>query len=63
VSPCALCAHRYTLGHGSWIGEPSQGVVVLPGTGLPELGRVRLDLAQRSGLRVEDEAADVVARG
>ena len=31
--------------------------------GSSRLGRVRLDLAQRPGLGVEDEAADVVARG
>ena len=36
---CALSAHRYAVAHASWIGEPSQGVVVLPGTGLPETFR------------------------
>ena len=33
---CALCAHRYAVGHASWIGDPSEGVLVLPGTSLPE---------------------------
>jgi hypothetical protein len=33
---CALSAHRYAVGHASWLGDPAQGVVVLPGTGLPE---------------------------
>jgi hypothetical protein len=28
---CALCAHRYAVGHASWLGG-----VVLPGTGLPD---------------------------
>jgi Protein of unknown function (DUF429) len=29
---CALCAHRYAVGHASWLGG-----VVLPGSGLPEV--------------------------
>jgi len=33
---CALSAHRYAVGHASWLGDPSEGVVVLPGSGLPE---------------------------
>jgi hypothetical protein len=33
---CALCAHRYAVGHATWLGDPDEGVVVLPGTGLPE---------------------------
>ena len=24
---CALCAHRYAVGHASWLGDPSEGVV------------------------------------
>jgi hypothetical protein len=31
----ALCAHRYAVGHASWIGRPEEGVLVLPGTALP----------------------------
>jgi len=31
----ALCAHRYAVGHASWLGEPSEGVVVLPGSSIP----------------------------
>ena len=27
----ALCAHRYAVGHASWLGDPAEGVVVLPG--------------------------------
>ena len=34
---CALCAHRYAVGHASWLGDPEQGVVVLPGAKLPEV--------------------------
>jgi hypothetical protein len=29
---CALCAHRYAVGHASWLGG-----IVLPGTGLPDI--------------------------
>jgi predicted nuclease with RNAse H fold len=32
----ALCAHRYAVGHACWIGDPDEGVVVLPGSSLPE---------------------------
>ncbi|HEY8771364.1 MAG TPA: hypothetical protein VIM03_12530 [Thermoleophilaceae bacterium] len=32
----ALCAHRFAVGHASWIGSPDEGVVVLPGAALPE---------------------------
>jgi hypothetical protein len=36
---CALSAHRYAVGHASWVGDPSGGVAVLPGAGLPETFR------------------------
>src|SRR5215203_3326135 len=32
---CALCAHRYAVGHASWLGDPKEGVVVLPGASIP----------------------------
>ena len=32
----ALCAHRYAVGHACWIGDPAEGVIVLPGSQLPE---------------------------
>jgi predicted nuclease with RNAse H fold len=32
----ALCAHRYAVGHACWVGDPAEGVVVLPGSQLPE---------------------------
>jgi predicted nuclease with RNAse H fold len=32
----ALCAHRYAVGHASWLGNPGEGVLVLPGSALPE---------------------------
>lgn len=31
----ALCAHRCAVGHASWLGEPGEGVVVLPGASIP----------------------------
>jgi predicted nuclease with RNAse H fold len=36
AAACALCAHRYAVGHASWLGDPDEGVVVLPGSSLPE---------------------------
>ena len=33
---CALCAHRYAVGHASWLGDPEEGVAVLPGTSIPQ---------------------------
>ncbi|HEU0024806.1 MAG TPA: DUF429 domain-containing protein [Thermoleophilaceae bacterium] len=36
AAACALCAHRYAVGHASWLGNPDEGVVVLPGSSVPE---------------------------
>jgi len=36
AAAAALCAHRYAVGHASWLGEAGEGVVVLPGSSLPE---------------------------
>jgi predicted nuclease with RNAse H fold len=35
AAACALCAHRYALGHASWVGDPDEAVIVLPGSSLP----------------------------
>jgi predicted nuclease with RNAse H fold len=35
AAACALCAHRYAVGHASWLGDPAQAVLVLPGSSLP----------------------------
>jgi hypothetical protein len=35
AAAAALCAHRYAVGHASWLGAPEEGVVVLPGTTIP----------------------------
>jgi predicted nuclease with RNAse H fold len=35
AAACALCAHRYAVGHACWIGDPQEGVVVLPGSSVP----------------------------
>jgi predicted nuclease with RNAse H fold len=29
----AVCAHRFAVGHARWLGDPDEGVVVLPGSG------------------------------
>jgi predicted nuclease with RNAse H fold len=36
AAACALCAHRYAVGHASWVGDPAEAVVVLPGASVPE---------------------------
>jgi hypothetical protein len=36
AAAAALCAHRYAVGHAGWVGDPSEGVIVLPGSTLPE---------------------------
>jgi predicted nuclease with RNAse H fold len=36
AAAAALCAHRYAVGHASWLGSAEEGVVVLPGSALPE---------------------------
>jgi predicted nuclease with RNAse H fold len=32
----ALAAHRFAVGHACWVGDPGEGVIVLPGSHLPE---------------------------
>ena len=36
AAACALAAHRYAVGHASWLGDPDEAVLVLPGSSLPE---------------------------
>lgn len=36
AAAAALTAHRYAVGHASWIGDPEEGVIVLPGSRVPE---------------------------
>lgn len=36
AAACALAAHRYAVGHASWLGSPEEGVVVLPGRSIPD---------------------------
>jgi predicted nuclease with RNAse H fold len=36
AAAAALCAHRYAVGHACWLGNAEDGVVVLPGSALPE---------------------------
>ena len=35
AAAAALAAHRYAVGHASWLGDPYEGVVVLPGSEIP----------------------------
>jgi hypothetical protein len=32
----ALAAHRFAVAHASWVGDPGEAVVVLPGSQVPE---------------------------
>jgi predicted nuclease with RNAse H fold len=32
----ALAAHRFAVGHACWVGDPDRGVIVLPGSRLPD---------------------------
>jgi predicted nuclease with RNAse H fold len=36
AAAAALAAHRFAVGHACWVGEPAEGVIVLPGSQLPE---------------------------
>ena len=33
AAAAAVCAHRFAVGHARWIGDPDEGVIVLPGNG------------------------------
>jgi hypothetical protein len=33
AAAAAVCAHRFAVGHARWIGDPAEGVIVLPGSG------------------------------
>lgn len=35
AAACALAAHRYAVGHASWLGDPDEAVIVLPGSSIP----------------------------
>ncbi|MBA3300301.1 MAG: hypothetical protein H0T15_00395 [Thermoleophilaceae bacterium] len=37
AAAAALCAHRFAVAHARWLGDPGEGVIVLPGSG--PLGR------------------------
>ena len=37
AAAAALAAHRYAVGHACWVGDPAEGVIVLPGARLPEV--------------------------
>jgi predicted nuclease with RNAse H fold len=37
AAAAALAAHRYAVGHAVWVGDPDEGVIVLPGSRLPDV--------------------------
>jgi predicted nuclease with RNAse H fold len=59
AAAAALCAHRYAVGHAAWLGDPDEGVVVLPGSYpppvyssegvVPRMPRARLAAAREEG--------------
>jgi predicted nuclease with RNAse H fold len=56
AAACALCAHRYAVGHASWLGDPEEGVVVLPGSTVPDEFSSRGVLPPVERLRLPDAA-------
>jgi hypothetical protein len=62
AAACALCAHRYAVGHASWIGNPSEGVVVLPGSGLPDTFRSSGVLPPVERLQLPPDRAEPIDR-
>ncbi|HEX2125515.1 MAG TPA: hypothetical protein VHF45_03005 [Thermoleophilaceae bacterium] len=56
AAACALCAHRYAVGHASWLGDPDEGVVVLPGSTVPDEFSSRGVLPPVERLRLPDPA-------
>ena len=53
AAACALCAHRYAVGHASWLGP-----VVLPGSDLPETFRSAGVMPQVERLQLPAEGTD-----
>jgi predicted nuclease with RNAse H fold len=37
AAAAALAAHRYAVGHACWVGDAAEGVIVLPGSQLPQM--------------------------
>ena len=54
AAACALCAHRYAVGHASWLGDPDEAVVVLPGSSIPDEFRREGVLPPVERLRLPD---------
>jgi predicted nuclease with RNAse H fold len=54
AAAAALCAHRYAVGHASWLGDSAEGVVVLPGTSIPERFETEGVLAPVERLRLPE---------
>jgi predicted nuclease with RNAse H fold len=56
AAACALCAHRYAVGHASWLGDPEEAVVVLPGSAVPDEFSSRGVMPPVERLRLPDAA-------
>lgn len=54
AAAAALCAHRYAVGHASWLGDAVEGVIVLPGTSIPERFETEGVLAPVERLRLPE---------
>jgi predicted nuclease with RNAse H fold len=50
----ALCAHRYAVGHACWLGDPEEGVVVLPGSAVPDSFETRGVMAPVERVRLPE---------
>jgi hypothetical protein len=54
AAAAALCAHRYAVGHASWLGDAGEGVLVLPGTKIPDRFETEGVLAPVERLRLPE---------
>jgi predicted nuclease with RNAse H fold len=67
AAAAALSAHRFAVGHAAWLGDPDEGVVVLPGSYppavytsegvVPPVPRARLGAARDAGRGPHDPAS------
>jgi len=68
AAAAALSAHRYAVGHAAWLGDPEEGVVVMPGSRppqvfssegvIPRVPRARLGVPAREDAEAAVPASD-----
>jgi len=73
AAAAALCAHRLAVGRGRWVGDPAEGVLVLPGAGelrsfstegvLPPVARVPLPRGPARDVDVDASGDDEERHG